>query len=85
MVFFGAVGDPRPETNYQAWKHLEPEYLKEQWAWRESVFGFETAAGVLTAAAWLLAVPPLLSFAWVRSRGMKYRVGVHGGIACAAM
>ena len=79
------MGDPKPEFDYNLWRQLDPEYLKDQWAWRQSVFGWQTASGVLSATAWFLLLPPLVAFAWVQSRGGKYRIAVHGGIAFAAI
>mmetsp|Transcript_2941 Transcript_2941/g.4780 ORF Transcript_2941/g.4780 Transcript_2941/m.4780 type:complete len:275 (-) Transcript_2941:81-905(-) len=61
-------------------KELDPEYLKLEWLYRDSMNSMRASANILNAIAWVLFSIPMIQVAWVLSRGGQRKMRTHGAI-----
>ena len=59
----------RPHFNYKEYIDLDPAYIQEEWAFRDSVRPMYTSAGVINTFAWFFLMFPLVQLAWILSQG----------------
>ena len=76
------TGGARPDFDIEKWEALDVPYLREMWAWRLRVRGWEAAGGVLGAAGYVLLFPPVVTFCVAHSHGGKRALSAHVAIAC---
>jgi hypothetical protein len=67
------------------WQHLDADYIKDQWRWRRSVSGWEMTSALLSVVGWCCIVLPVVTFAYVQSRGGRHMVPEHLAIACLVL
>ena len=82
LVQNSGAGGARPDFDIDKWEALDVPFLREMWAWRLRVRGWEAAAGVLGAAGYVLLLPPVVTFCVASSHGGKRMLSAHVSIAC---
>mmetsp|Transcript_18911 Transcript_18911/g.38923 ORF Transcript_18911/g.38923 Transcript_18911/m.38923 type:complete len:278 (+) Transcript_18911:76-909(+) len=71
----------RPHFNYNEYIDLDPAYIQEEWAFRNSVRPMYTSAGVINTFAWFFLMFPLVQLAWILSQGGTKWISVNVSIA----
>lgn len=85
IIIFLAKEYRRIHFDQDAYKELDPEYIKLEWDFRNRHSGFFLSAGIINAAGWFFFCFPLIQLSWVLSqRGSKF-IGLHVGIGVLAM
>uniref|UniRef100_A0A7R9ZPH0 Uncharacterized protein n=1 Tax=Craspedostauros australis TaxID=1486917 RepID=A0A7R9ZPH0_9STRA len=77
IIIYYAIEYNREHYDYDEWKTLDPNYVKEEWQWRVDNRAPHMAAGILTTMGWFFFAFPMLQLTWVLSGQGQRMVGLH--------
>mmetsp|Transcript_23013 Transcript_23013/g.54618 ORF Transcript_23013/g.54618 Transcript_23013/m.54618 type:complete len:277 (-) Transcript_23013:398-1228(-) len=67
------------------YKNLDPDYLKQEWEFREEHRPKFLAGGIINALAWFFLMFPLIQLAYVLSQRGTSRIALHMAVAILAV
>jgi len=85
LVAYYAVEQDRANWDQYQYSQLNPDFLKQNWEWREDSRQLEVAGKMITAVSWVIMTAPILHLCVVSSLGGDRQFGLHVTIVCICM
>ena len=74
-----------PQSFFDQWKTLDPEFLEETFAYRGRNNGLLNLSSLMNALSLFVLVVPIIQVSWILSQGGRQHLGLHAAVFLLAM